>query len=194
MPCCCSWPLLLLRTPPPQTPSPDRRNWKTLKRTPHEALFTHNVCVCVKCQEWVLWQQVKVLTHVCIFRVRSHLVSTFAPAFALNFNTVSMAMLMLIERMSREHDLSFWNLLSSLLLFLKTQTQTLTLSVNRPLNNIPSLCYPRRRILGFQINVTWQCRLNLGSFSFVFSLSVRTLIWNCTQPAHTSAIGSDVIS
>ena len=31
---------------------------KAFARFLEKALFTRNVCVCVKCQEWVLWQQV----------------------------------------------------------------------------------------------------------------------------------------
>ena len=56
---------------------------------------------------------------------------TFTSAFASNFNIVSVAILMLMQRIATEPILCI--LLPLLLLFSKPRTQTLTLSVNRPL-------------------------------------------------------------
>ena len=59
--------------------------------------------------------------------------STFASAFASNFNIVSMVMLTLTQRMGTEPILCICILLPLCQLFSKTQTQTLTVSVNGPL-------------------------------------------------------------
>ena len=55
---------------------------------------------------------------------------TFASAFASNFNSVSMMMVTLMQRMGTESILCVCILLPLLLLFSKTKT--LTLSVNGP--------------------------------------------------------------
>ena len=67
-------------------------------------------------------------------KVRSHLAttSTFACAFASNFNIVSMVMLTFMQRMNTEPILCVCLLLPLLPLFSKMQVQTLTLSVNLP--------------------------------------------------------------
>ena len=57
---------------------------------------------------------------------------TFASAFKSNFNIVSMVMLTLMQRIAVEPILCVCVLLPLLLLFLKTQMQMLTLSVNGP--------------------------------------------------------------
>ena len=78
--------------------------------------------------------QGRLASHSSFLKVSSHWASmlTFASAFASNFNIVSIVMLTLIQRMGIKSILCNCMLLTLLLLFSKTQMQTLTLSVNGP--------------------------------------------------------------
>ena len=94
----------------------------------------------------VIWTNVTSVIQiqlVCrLIKVRSHWTSMLT--FASNFNIVSTVMLTLMQRMGTEHILCVCVLLPLLPLFSKTQTQTLTLSVNEPLSFV---CF-------------WPCNLN----------------------------------
>ena len=117
------------------------------------------------------------------FKARSHIASKSmsAPAFASNFNIVSVVMWTVKQRMGYETKSLRFHFLSLLLLFSKTQLERLTLSVNGPLeeNVVYSRFLSTSQIFPYSWCLYSSCVSNI-------TLQMRTPDTTPTKTRHTA--------